>query len=95
MPRESTRRCRGDRAAVVAPDPARDPTDTTSKFWVPRIDGQLVPKKRKANGHGRDALRKRRREESGAAAPPRTRRPRRAATYDDSEPDADDEDGWA
>jgi hypothetical protein len=95
VPRESTRRCRGDRAAVVAPAPARAPTDTTSKFWVPRIDGQLVPKKRKANGHGRDALRKRRREESGAAAPPRTRRPRRAATYDDSEPDADDEDGWA
>ena len=28
VPRESTRRCRGDRAAVVAPDP----TDTTS-FW--------------------------------------------------------------
>ena len=41
----------------------------------PVVDGQLVPKKRKAPGHGRDALRKRRREESGASTPStRTRR---------------------
>ena len=103
-----------DRSAVVAPDPARDPTESTSKFWgvswdkngrrwmatyndatgkkrwiglfdtqeaaahavnaaIRRaglagkrrmnavVDGQLVPKKRKANGHGPEALRKRRR----------------------------------
>ena len=41
----------------------------------PVVDGQLVPRARKANGHGEKALRKRRREESGAAAsPPRARR---------------------
>ena len=39
----------------------------------PVVDGQLVPKKRKANGH-RWRSQKRRREESGAAnAPPPTR----------------------
>ena len=32
----------------------------------PVVDGQLVPRARKANGHGEKALRKRRREESGA-----------------------------
>ena len=31
VPREQT--IRFDRAAVVAPDPSRDPTTTTSKFW--------------------------------------------------------------
>ena len=31
VPRELTIRL--DRSAVVAPDPARDPTETTSKFW--------------------------------------------------------------
>ena len=31
VPRERTNS--GDRAAVVAPDPSRDPTATTSKFW--------------------------------------------------------------
>jgi hypothetical protein len=41
----------------------------------PVVDGQLVPRARKANGHGPDALRKRRRDESAAATPsPRTRR---------------------
>ena len=40
----------------------------------PVVDGQLVPKKRKANGHGWRSQ-KRRREESAAAAPsPRPRR---------------------
>ena len=40
----------------------------------PVVDGQLVPKKRKANGHGWRSQ-KRRREESVAAAPsPRPRR---------------------
>ena len=73
----------------------------------PVVDGQLVPKKRKARGHSpRYARDKRRREESAAAAPPRARRPRRAVNYDESdEPDDDDdedlelappdgEDGW-
>ena len=127
MPRE--RRYDGDRSAVVAPDPARDPTATTSKFWGvtwdknarrwkayykdaagkyravglfdtqeaaaravnaairraglegrrktnPVVDGQLVPRARKANGHGPPRKsRKRRRDESTAAAPsPRARR---------------------
>ena len=35
----------------------------------PVVDGQLVPRARKANGYGRDGLRKRRREESAAAEP--------------------------
>ena len=151
VPRERTKRRSGDRAAVVAPDPARAPTAPTSQFWGvtwnkqkgrwmagykdadgkrrhiglfdtqeaaahavnaairraglegrrktnPVVDGQLVPRERKTK--------KRRREEPAAApAPRRARRPRRAATYDDSEPDAaddedlelappDDEDGW-
>ena len=33
VPRERTKRRSGDRAAVVAPDAARDLTATTSKFW--------------------------------------------------------------
>ena len=124
-----------DRSAVVAPDPERVLTETTSKFWGvswhkgerrwlarykdangkdrsigyfdtqeaaahavnaairraglegrrktnPVVDGQLVPRARKANGHGPKALRKRRLEESAAAAPsPRARRARRAANY--------------
>ena len=128
VPRERTKRRSGDRAAVVAPDAARDLTATTSKFWGvtwnkkerrwkakykdangksrhigyfdtqeaaahavnaairraglegkrrtnPVVDGQLVPRARKANGHGEKALRKRRREEAAAAAPsPRARR---------------------
>ena len=109
VPREYLRA----RAAVVAPDPTRAPSATTSKYWGvawvkrerrwraqytdvngnrrfighfdtqeqaahaynavirraglagkrrtnPVVDGQLVPKKRKANGHGPVALRKRR-----------------------------------
>ena len=36
----------------------------------PVVDGQLVPRARKAYGHGRDALRKRLREGSDAATPP-------------------------
>ena len=43
----------------------------------PVVDGQLVPRARKANGHGpaAAALRKRRRDESAAATPsPRARR---------------------
>ena len=121
VPRERTIRL--DRSAVVAPDPALDPTATTSKFWGvtwdkrdrrwkanyrdasgknrylglfdtqeaaahavnaairragleglrninPVVDGQLVPKKRKARGHSpRYARDKRRREESAAATP--------------------------
>ena len=117
-----------DRSAVVAPDPARAASATTSKFWGvswakserrwranykgadgknrhiglfdtqeeaahavnaairraglarkrrtnPVVDGQLVPKSRKANGHGPKALRKRRRDEQAAATPsPRARR---------------------
>jgi hypothetical protein len=35
----------------------------------PVVDGQLVPKKRKANGHGEKSLRKRRREEAAPATP--------------------------
>ena len=71
----------------------------------PVVDGQLMPRSRKARGHGPDyARKKRRREESAATAPSlRARRPRRAVNYDDSEPDADedleiepdDENGWA
>ena len=65
----------------------------------PVVDGQLVPRARKAP-------KKRRREEAAPATPStRARRPRRAVNYDDSEPDADDdedlelappddEDGW-
>ena len=128
-----------DRAAVVAPDPTRDPTPTTSKFWGvtwhksqrvwmasytdangkmrhigsfdtqeqaahavnaairraglegrrktnPVVDGQLVPRARKAHGHGRDALRKRRREELAATPSSRARRPRRAVDYAEEEP---------
>ena len=126
-----------DRSAVVAPDPARDPTASTSKFWGvtwhknsrrwqaryvdannatqylgvfdtqeqaahavnaairraglegkrrtnPVVDGQLVPRARKAHGHGRpcDHRRaKRRREELAATPSSRARRPRRAANY--------------
>jgi len=33
VPREYTKRRNGDLGGVVAPDPARDPTATTSKFW--------------------------------------------------------------
>ena len=60
----------------------------------PVVDGRLVPRARKAHGHGRDALRKRRREESAAATPTtRARRPRRAVNFDDYfQPD--DDDGW-
>ena len=111
-----------DRSAVVAPDPSRAPTETTSKFWGvcwdksnrrwkaqytdangkmryigyydtqeeaaraynaairraglegrrktnPVVDGQLVPRARKAKGHGKHSLRKRRREEAAAAMP--------------------------
>ena len=110
-----------DRSAVVAPDPARDPTATTSKFWGvtwdkrqqrwaaqytdangksrtigyfddqeaaahavnaairraglvgkrrtnPVVDGHLVPRARKAAGHGQKALRKRRRDEPAASS---------------------------
>mmetsp|Transcript_10679 Transcript_10679/g.31716 ORF Transcript_10679/g.31716 Transcript_10679/m.31716 type:complete len:276 (+) Transcript_10679:257-1084(+) len=51
----------------------------------PVVDGQLVPKKRKAKGHAPDyATRKRRRDERAAAAPStRTRRPRRAVSYEE------------
>ena len=49
----------------------------------PVVDGQLLPKKYRAKGHGEKALRKRRREERAAAATPspRARRPRRAANH--------------
>jgi hypothetical protein len=40
----------------------------------PVVDGQLVPKKRKANGHGEKSLRKRRREEAAPAPSTRARR---------------------
>ena len=123
MPKPSGPHNKSDRSAVVAPDPARAPTATTSKFWGvnwhkgsgrwqaryldangkertigrfateeaaahavntairraglegrrktnPVVDGQLVPKKRKANGHGPPRKsQKRRREEPAAAAP--------------------------
>ena len=54
----------------------------------PVVDGRLMPRARKAHGHGPDALRKRRRdEESGAAATPspRARRSRRAVDYAEEE----------
>ena len=60
----------------------------------PVVDGRLVPKKRKANGHGPPRKSRKRRHEEPAAAPAatrRARRPRRAVDYDDSEPDADEE----
>ena len=118
-----------DRSAVVAPDPARAPTEATSKFWGvtwdkrerrwravytdangktcaigyfdtqekaahaynaairalppdvqrrrqtnPVVDGQLVPRARKAPGHGYDALRKRPRGVDPAAPPRRSGR---------------------
>ena len=111
-----------DRSAVVAPDPARAPSATTSKYWGvtwhkskrrwlasyndatgksrhigffdtqeaaahavnaairalppdvqarrktnPVVDGQLVPRARKASGHGEKSSRKRRREDAPAA----------------------------
>jgi len=148
VPRERSYR---NRSAVVAPDPARAPTATSSKFWGvtwhkqmrrwlaryydadgksrsiglfdtqeqaaraynaavrraglegrrktnPVVEGRLVPRERKAP-------KKRHRDEPAATPSPRARRPRRAVTYDDSEPDADDdedlelappddEDGW-
>jgi len=115
---------RRDDSAVVAPDPARAPSATSSKFWGvswnkesrrweagyrdangkkrnlgyfdtqedaahavnaairraglegkrrtnPVVDGQLVPRARKASGHGKQSVRKRRRAE--AAATPSTR----------------------
>ena len=121
-----------DRSAVVAPDPARAPTETTSKFWGvswhkrarrwqakysdanrnrrhvgffdtqeaaahainaairraglegkrrtnPVVDGQLVPKKRKAPGHGADALRGRTRGPRAATPSTRARRRQRRA----------------
>ena len=40
VPREHTKRRSGDRAAVVAPDPTRAPTATTSKFWGVTWDKQ-------------------------------------------------------
>jgi hypothetical protein len=76
----------------------------------PVVDGQLVPRARKASGHGQKASYKRRREESAAAAAAaapsqRARRARRAVNFDDFELDddddedlesapPDDEDGW-
>jgi len=116
-----------DRAAVVAPDPERVASATTSKFWGvtwdkrerrwkaqysdaggkqrfiglfdtqeaaahavnaairraglggkrrtnPVVDGQLVPRARKASGHGKHSLRKRRRDEPAATPSPRARR---------------------
>ena len=119
VPRE--RKYGGERSTVVAPNPSRDPSATSSKFWGvswdkrerrwkaqykgadgkschigqfdtqeeaahavnaairraglegrrninPVVDGRLVPRARKANGYGRDRLRKRRREESGVVA---------------------------
>ena len=67
----------------------------------PVVDGQLVPK----SGPCRGRIPKRRRDEPAATPSPRARRPRRAVNYEDSKPDADDdedlelappedEDGW-
>ena len=122
-----------DRAAVVAPDAARAPTETTSKYWGvtwnkgarrwkaeytdansktrylglfdtqeaaahavnaaisalpphvqarrntnPVVDGQLVPRARKAPGHGVDALSGRKRGRRAATPSTRARRQRRA-----------------
>ena len=127
VPRETYTRRKLGRAAVVAPDAARDKTATTSKFWGvgwhksarrwaaayhdangktrhlglfdtqeqaahavnaairraglggrrktnPVVDGQLVPRARKAPGHGCDALRKRPRGVDPAAPPRRSAR---------------------
>ena len=115
-----------DRSAIVAPDPTRAASATTSKFWGvtwnkqngrwrahytdadgkrryiglydsqeaaahavnaairraglegkrrtnPVVDGQLVPRARKASGHGKQSLRKRRRDEAAAKPSPRPR----------------------
>jgi len=134
VPRETYTRRKLDRSAVVAPDPVRAPSATTSKFWGvswhkgrrrwqgnykdangknrglgyfdtqeaaahavnaairraglagkrktnPVVDGQLVPRARKAKGHGRDASRKRRRDETATTPSTHARRPRRAVDY--------------
>ena len=50
----------------------------------PVVDGQLVPRARKAHGHGRPCDHRRakhRREELAAMSSTRARRPRRAANY--------------
>jgi len=47
----------------------------------PVVDGQLVPRARKAKGHGRDASRKRRRDETATTPSTHARRPRRAVDY--------------
>jgi len=131
LPRERTARAaRCDRAAVVAPDPARAPTATTSKFWGvnwdkrgrrwkaqyrdadgkkcyiglfdtqeqaahavnaairraglegrrktnPVVDGQLVPRARKAAGHGPPRKSQKRRRDEPAAVPSSRARRRR------------------
>ena len=123
MPKAPGSHNRRDDSAVVAPDPARAPSATSSKFWGvswnkesrrweagyrdangkrrnlgyfdtqedaahavnaairraglegkrrtnPVVDGQLVPRARKASGHGKQSVRKRRRDE---ASTPSTR----------------------
>ena len=47
----------------------------------PVVDGQLVPRARKAKGHGRDASRKRRRDETATTPSTHARRPRRTVDY--------------
>ena len=53
----------------------------------PVVDGRLVPRETTYKRRGG----KRRRDEPAAMPPRRARRPRRAAEYDDSEPDADED----
>ena len=67
---------------MLPPAPIRRAGLARKRRTNPVVDGQLVPKSRKANGHGPKALRKRRRDEQAAATPsPRARRPRRAVDY--------------
>ena len=49
----------------------------------PVVDGQLVPRARKARGHGPKALKRRREESAAAAQSTHARRPRRAVSYEE------------
>ena len=57
--------------AVNAAIRALPPDVQVRRKTNPVVDGELVPRARKAKGHGPKALRKRRREDAPAAAPTR------------------------
>ena len=63
-------RIRRDRSAVVAPDPARDPTETTSKFWGVTWD-------KGSDGGRRNTKMRAARRATSAASTPRRRPPAR------------------